>query len=230
MTNNHLGKLRRSAVIMTSGPGAVVDFRVDGAPVSAVSASLEEWDTSFPPAGLANPQRIVEPRLQKKLSVAGFRLPPVVDEVWRDGSGNPDRGTLVAARFPEWLQCPQCDRLAHTSRWARDPGRAYRYCARCTQLAPGQRKIYVVPVRFVMACERGHLDDFPWHLWVGHEADCDKKERADLYLRSEQAGLGGIVLSCSECGAYRSMEGIFNSSTWEGLGCRGTTALVSRGK
>lgn len=221
MANNRLGELRRSAALMTFGPGSVVDFRADGAPVSAVVAGLEEWDNSFPPAGLANPQRITEPRLQRKLSVNGFRLPPVVDENLRDNQGNPDSRSLVAARFPEWLQCPQCDRLAPANRWSEDPGRAYRYCAACTRKAPGQRKVFAVPVRFVMACPKGHLDDFPWHFWVGHKADCKKKEHADLYLRSERPGLAGLVLSCRECKARRSMDGVFSAQTWQGFRCRG---------
>ena len=45
MANNRLGELRRSAAVMTFGPGSVVDFRADGAPVSAVAAGLEEWKT-----------------------------------------------------------------------------------------------------------------------------------------------------------------------------------------
>ncbi len=221
MANNRLGELRRSAAVMTFGPGSVVDFRADGAPVSAVAAGLEEWDKSFPPAGLANPQRITEPRLQRKLSVGGFRLPPVVDENLHNDQGNPDRRTLVATRFPEWLQCPQCDRLAPAARWSQDPGRAYRYCAGCTHKAPGQRKIFAVPVRFVMACIKGHLDDFPWHIWVGHEADCKKKEQADLYLRSVRPGLAGLILSCRECNAQRSMDSVFIAQTWRGFRCRG---------
>ena len=136
MAENRLGELRRSAVVMTFGPGAIVDFRADGGPVSAVAAGLEEWDSSFPPAGLRNSQKISEPRLQRKLAVKGFRLPPVVDENWRDDNGNPDRRTLVAARFPEWLQCPQCDRISPSGKWGQDPGRAYRYCARCTSRSP----------------------------------------------------------------------------------------------
>ena len=221
MANNHLGDLRRSAALMTFGPGSVVDFRAHDAPVSAVAAGLEEWDKSFPPAGLANPQRIAEPRLQRKLSVGGFRLPPVVDDTWRDDSGNPDRRTLVAARFPEWLQCPRCDRLAIAHRWAHEPGRAYRYCARCTRQAPGQLKVFAVPVRFVMACGKGHLDEFPWHIWVAHEVDCKRKERADLYLRSERPGLSGLILSCGECNARHSMDGVFTAQTWRGFQCRG---------
>ena len=221
MASNRLGELRRSAALMTFGPGAVVDFRADGAAVSAVAGGLEEWDRSFPPSGLTNPQRITEPRLQRKLSVDGFRLPPVIDENRRDDIGGPDRRTLVAARFPEWLQCPQCDRLAPAKRWSHDPGRAYRYCASCTRQAPGQRKVFAVPIRFVMACDKGHLDDFPWHIWVEHKEDCRRKERADLYLRSKRPGLAGLILSCRECNARRSMNGVFSACTWRGFQCRG---------
>lgn len=221
MANNHLGELRRSVALMAFGPGSVVDFRADGAAVSAVAGGLEEWDSSFPPAGLANPQRITEPRLQRKLSVDGFRLPPVVDESQPNASASPDHRALVAARFPEWLQCPQCDRLAPARRWSHNPGLAYRYCSRCTRMAPGQRKVFAIPVRFVMACDKGHLDDFPWHTWVKHNEDCSKKTRADLYLRSERPGLAGLILSCRECGARRSMNGIFSASTWEDFRCRG---------
>ncbi len=221
MANNQLGELRRSATVLTFGPGSVVDFRADGAPVSAVPAGLEEWDRSFRPAGLANPQRITEPRLQRKLSVGGFRLPPVVDENWRNDRVKPDGRALVAVRFPKWLQCPQCARLAPASSWLNDPGRAYRYCASCTRKAPGQRKIFTVPVRFIMACPNGHLDDFPWHFWVGHKADCKRKDRADLYLISKRPGLAGLILSCRDCGASRSMDGVFSAKTWDEFHCRG---------
>mgnify|MGYP001158003381 CR=1 FL=1 len=80
MVDNNLGKIRRSMVVMTSAPGAITDFRADGAPVSAVISGLEEWDASFKPEGLRNPQKISEPRLERDLRVRGFRLPPVVDE------------------------------------------------------------------------------------------------------------------------------------------------------
>ena len=44
MVDNELGELRRSSVIMTFAPGAVVDFRVENAAVSAVVAGLEFAD------------------------------------------------------------------------------------------------------------------------------------------------------------------------------------------
>ena len=46
---NELGELRRTAVVSTFGPGAIVDFRAGDAPISAVVAGLEEWDRRAKP-------------------------------------------------------------------------------------------------------------------------------------------------------------------------------------
>lgn len=209
---NDLQKLRRSAVVSTFGPGAVVDFRAGNAPVSAIAAGLEEWDNSFPPAGLSNKQSVRETRLQKKLGVHGFRLPPVLDE--RISRTDEDTRRLVAVRFPGWLQCPGCDKIGPTKIWADDPGQPYRYCPTCTASQPGRRKKFVIPVRFVLACPKGHIDDFPWHFWVGHKEGCQNRN-GFLFLRSERPGLAGLILSCSVCKASRSMDGIFSKKTWK---------------
>ena len=131
---NDLQDLRRSAVVSTFGPGSVIDFRADNASVSGMAAGLEEWDRSFPPAGLANAQTVRETRLQKKLGVQGFRLPPVVEE--RRKEEDPDTRRLVAVRFPQWLQCPECDRIGPMKNWSDDPGKAYRYCPDARQIQP----------------------------------------------------------------------------------------------
>lgn len=217
---NDIGKLRRSTIVSTFAPGAVVDFRADHAAISGVVAGLEEWDANFPQAGLRNPQRINEPRLERKLGVKGFRLPPVLEDAARDQNGNPDTRRLVATRFPQWLQCPTCDRIATARRWGDEPGKAARFCVDCTRRAPGKRKVYVVPVRFVMACRAGHLDDFPWHWWVGHTPTCTNKDGA-LLLKAERPGLSGIYVSCPSCKQKRSLDGIFSENTWNGFSCKG---------
>lgn len=217
MPRNDLGDLRRSAAAAGFGPGALIDFRAGDALVSAVAGGLEEWDANFPPAGLLHPQAIREERLQKKLNVRGFRLPPV-----RDPSTDRDANrALVAVRFPEWLQCPRCEKIGSASLWDDPPGRAGRYCATCTAAAPGRIPVPVIPVRFVLACERGHLDEFPWQYWVGHAADC-RNRNGFLVLRSEEAGLAGLKLSCPSCHEKRSMDGVFAKKTWERMAdCRG---------
>lgn len=216
MSRNDLGKVRRSAVASLFGPGSVIDFRAGHAPISAVAAGLEEWDGNFPPAGMRNNQTVLEARLQKKLGVKGFRLPPVtVDDFQRA-----DSNALVAVRFPIWLQCPRCSRLAEARFWADEEGRPGAYCPQCTQNTPGPRKVYVVPVRFVMACEGGHLDEFPWHTWVRHAEGCQKRDF--LSLVSERPGLAGLILSCPRCNARRSMDRVFSEDTWATFpNCRG---------
>lgn len=209
---NELGNMRRSMVVLMSGPGSIVDFRADGAPVSAVVAGLEEWDKYFSVNGQENEQKVYEPRLQRKLGVYGFRLPPVIDELFRDDEGRPDPRSLIAVRFPKWLVCPQCNLLAPDNQWASDPGKAYRYCPQCTANSPGQQRIPVIPVRFVMACEAGHLDEFPWNFWVHHQLKCDN--RTKFYLNSEGPGLSGLIVRCPKCGASQSMDGIFSEKTW----------------
>ncbi|NTW70579.1 MAG: DUF1998 domain-containing protein [Chlorobiaceae bacterium] len=217
MPRNELGKIRRSSVLSMFGPGAIVDFRAGekgGAAVSVITAGLDDWDESALPAGLRNSQTIFEPRLQKKLGVGGFRLPPVVSESEVQSSS-----CLRGVRFPIWLQCPQCNRLKRVERWARDPGDPGCYCGECTASAPGRHRVYVIPVRFIVACEHGHIDEFPWDHWVGHSPDC--KRLKPLKLTTEGAGLAGLILTCTECGKRRSMERIFQKGALTGLTCSG---------
>jgi hypothetical protein len=225
MTDYELGKIRRSAVIITSGPGAIIDFRADGGPVSGIAAGLEAWDHGFPPKGLNNPQTVCEIRLQDKLGVGGFRLPPVIDEDQTKKSHVTH--SLIAARFPDWQMCPSCKRVGPSKLWLSDPLETSLYCGECTSNMPGSggdkhKKQYVVPVRFVMACVAGHIDEFPWYEWVEHKPGCQNSENDGfMILESKSPGLSGLILSCEECGESRSMEKIFSPASWAGFHCRG---------
>lgn len=218
---NDLGDVRRSQVITSHGPGAIIDFRAGGrggAGISVVAAGLEEWDRRAPPPGLGHPQAVFEPRLQKQLGVEGFRLPPVAPQE-SPGVYSRRAGRLVGVRFPRWLQCPQCHILRVSRKWSEDPGDPALYCAECSDKAGGRNRAHVVPVRFIVVCERGHLDEFPWEWWVSHTEKCSK--RGDMKLRgSTTAGLAGLILTCLECGAARSMEGCFGPNALPGQ-CHG---------
>lgn len=217
MKGNRLGKVRRSQVVTTFGPGAIIDFRAGGhggAAVSVVAAGLDAWDRWAKPAGLANQQSVYEPRLQKKLEVKGFRLPPVGTEMLKTEDGKEKYQPLLpGVRFPTWLLCPGCDRLQYARKWSEDPGDPALYCAKCTTDAG--RRVHVVPVRFILACEHGHLDEFPWDLWVGHKNGCNRK--VPLELKSQGAGLKGLMLKCRSCGARETMDGAFSPDAMKRL-------------
>ena len=235
MANNDLQDVRGSAVVQACGPGAVVDFRaVDGGLVSGIAAGLEEWDYSFSISGRRHRQIVHEPRLEKRLRVSGFRTPPVIDQ---RRSKNPDNRRLVAVRFPDWLLCPVCEALKPSMQWAEDPGNASLYCGTCTGQSGNRRKVYVVPARFVMACEHGHIDEFPWDWWVRHKDGCRREKRAKkgkhpgLRLRSVGPGHAGLILSCPTCKAERSMDGAFARDTWKKfITCNGRRPWLAGGR
>lgn len=220
MSHDKLGRVRRSAVVMTHGPGAIIDFRSpSGAPVSVVAAGLDQWDELAKPAGLMNPQKVHEQRLEARLGVNGFRLPPATEEPMRGAEPDPDRPLVPAVRFPEWLTCPVCNLIQPLRRWREQPGDPAPYCRRCSD--EEGRRIHVVPVRFVTACARGHLDEFPWTRWIEHAPGC--AQTRPLKLEGKGAGLKGLVLSCTQCDQRRSMDGAFSPQTLRDLGlyCEG---------
>src|SRR5688500_18222994 len=96
---------------------------------------LEVWERRGGSPTVLKRQAIFEPRLQKKLRVKRFLLPPVMME---DEENGPH---LAGVRFPTWLQCPNCDSLKQDGGWARQPGKAGRHCAACTAKNPGQKKV-----------------------------------------------------------------------------------------
>ena len=225
---NLAGRIRRSQVVTTYGPGAIVDFRspVSGAPLSGVIAGLEEWDQAAPPGhvGLLHDQVVHEPRLEKRLHVDGFRLPPVrlQDRLMAQDTYD----VLPVTRFPDWLQCPRCDRLKPSAFWMRAPGKPERWCGTCSE---EPMKVFVVPVRFIVACEDGHLDEFPWKYWIG--CSC---ERPDLRLDTTGPGLAGKRLRCGnrDCTSRpRSMEDAFqkNALSVMGVRCRGPEPWLPNG-
>ena len=217
---DRVGTLRRSKVVSTYGPGAVIDFRAPGcgAPLSGVLGGLEWWDHVAPRGqkGPAHYQVINEPRLEKRLHVQCFRLPPVKPDHERhrkDPKPESNWDVLPIIRFPTWLQCPKCDRIKRANQWGLKKGSPERWCATCSD---GDDRVYVVPVRFITACEDGHLGEFPWKAWIG----C-KCKREKLYLETRGPGLAGkwVVCKNKDCqGRAQSLDG-----------CFGREALSSRG-
>ncbi len=64
------------------------------------------------------------------------------------------------APLPLWHHCPECQALDHVRNFNSPPGR--NECGECSEP--------LVPSRFVVACEDGHIADFPYWKWL-HRAD-----------------------------------------------------------
>lgn len=211
MAKNKLGDPRRSQVIYNFGPGAIVDFRApggSGAPISVVVGGMEEWDRNAPPAGLLNQQIATEPRLQEQLGVKGFRLPPVGDET---KDNNP---FLIGVRFPRWLTCRYCHQLKPAEKWTRkEIGDPALYCGSCE--AEENRPIYVHPAGFVVACQQGHLSDFPWEYYCHKGPSCESPELT--LTQGDKIGLAGMILKCEKCGKRCDLEHVCRRETLKNM-------------
>ena len=191
MTGKAHGQLRRSQVITTFGPGALIDLPHD----SAIVGGLDTWGTE------AKLERIDEPRLSAKLKamtgVSRPRLyaPPPEPEPWQDRQ----RG-IGGWRFPEWFVV-QDTRPGSGGR----PGSRSRRMVHRTALTNGRFDGKpVIATRFVRACTQGHVDDIDWFRFVHGKGDPCRR-RLWLDERGTSGDLAEQIVRC-ECGKSRRMH------------------------
>lgn len=199
------GEIRRAQAITTYGVGSLIAVDHE----SFVVSGLDEADRSWRPD---ESPRIYERRLARLLDVDHFRLPPASDDTSKDG--------LRVRRFPLMHSCPECNELQHHRDFNPPAGRSV--CGTC--------EVDLVPSRFVVACEAGHLGEFPYWQWVHRSSDrgfttggkCGGKLR--LRTSGRTSSLRSILVSCT-CGRAPevSMEGSFRRNALKDLGlkCRG---------
>ncbi|MFC8305550.1 DrmB family protein [Streptomyces olivaceus] len=200
------GAVRRAQAITTYGIGSLVAVDHESFVVSGLDEADRSWSTAESP-------RIYERRLARLLDVDYFRLPPASEDTSQDG--------LRVRRFPLMHSCPECTELQPHRLFNPPSGRSV--CGTC--------EVDLVPSRFVVACEAGHLDEFPYWQWVHRSPDrgSDTAGRCGGKLRLRSSGrtssLRSILVSCTcERAPEVSMEGSFRKSALKDLRlkCRGT--------
>lgn len=194
--------LRRSQAITPFGIGAMVDFPRE----SLMVAGLDEWRE-------ADGCRLRDERLERRLGVRYFVQPPSPPDI--DSRRQGER--LPAVRFPRWHQCPRCGTIAPAAWNSPAPAKCqsrYRPPSgpACINLSE-HRRWRMVPLRFLAACEDGHIDDFPWEKWAHREEGqqlSDAQPCAQPLLRLYSvghAGLSGLIVECIACDRRRSLVG-----------------------
>jgi hypothetical protein len=200
------GSVRRAQAITTYGVGSLIAVDHESFIVSGLDEADRSWNRDEAP-------RIYERRLARLLGVDYFRLPPASDDTSKDG--------LRVRRFPLMHSCPECNELQSHRDFNPPAGRSV--CGTC--------EVDLVPSRFVVACEAGHLGEFPYWQWVHRSTDrksttsgrCGGKLR--LRTSGRTSSLRSVIVSCT-CGQAPevSMEGSFRRKALKDLGltCRGT--------
>jgi hypothetical protein len=219
-----VGETRPSQLLWNFGIGSVMDLRS----LSVTVTSVDQW-----PTGLT----VLEPRLLQVVrdvfgsEVEGLVAPPLrpdgksFDPENKDGMAH--IGVPVTL-FPKYLRCPRCNLLASSDSGLftlkkntyRPELNRYEH-QECPQVPRG-RWPSSVSARHLVACDGGgHIDDFPWHYYVhSGVSSCRGTLKFEEKRGSSQAE--DLSVSCSSCGAYKSMATAFGDKAEAQLPkCRG---------
>ncbi len=192
------GQLRRNQLITTMGPGAIVDLK----DASVIIAGIDGWEKS----DNVNELKINNIRLQNLLGKDYFLMPPFTKDKTNNNFLHPD---IRAYRFPKWYYCPICRKLAPYTEFLLKKGKIV--CDKCNNKE-------VIPSRFVVACEKGHISDFPYREWVhGGPTECNKMMK--IRDTGKTGELKSIIIEC-ECGMRRDMGATFSKRTFK-VQCNG---------
>ena len=184
---NKIGEIRPNQLITTFGPGAIVD---------AVKDSVTVLDTNY---WTSKGKKIIDGRLAAYLGVSYFYMPQTSK-----------KGDLPVVSFPNYHVCsdPRCGRLFDV----RDNFDEERYkiygptCPICHRIA--------YPSRFIVMCEKGHMDDFPWDWWI-HKGKTTGHKNFKLYSTGYTSTLADMWVECLDCGEKRSLSGAMQEDAFE---------------
>lgn len=197
MDEKKIKSIRRSQTLSPFGVGAIMDIEGE----SLVAADITYWKG----AG----EDIHEPRLEKFLSVRKFVM----------AQPEPEHKNLITsatpgvpfARFPTWMFCSNCRHMYQ--RFSRED---VPTCPNC------RNDIKLTPMRFVMACPRGHMADVPWEFWAHSNSKSGRCEKPELVFRTEPGGSGleFVIVECLTCKNKRNLYGIASQDSMMQLGIR----------
>ena len=220
-----VGSNRPSSLLYTYGPGAVMDLPQ----FTIMPAGLDDWDVVWarrdgvPEIHAPRLRDAVRQRLRSRdLTLRHFPWQPKKMQFSDEGN---DLG-VPARVFPQWMRCKGCDMLAPLCRFSyrnTHPFRTDEACfehERCTgkgdpsaSKTDGKkdrkpRRQTAVPARYLLACVNGHLDEFPYDLWVHRGAACASgDEFPTLQMIDGLAGKGAAAtIRCASCGLRRPMN------------------------
>lgn len=200
MTKNNI---RSGQLLSPFGIGQIINFPEE---LSLMVCGLNMWKDQIDQRKAAsgsdaideNALIIHEPRLQKFLEVQHFKKPfPYKTK----GLTNKFL-QIPGVRFPGWHYCTKakCGKMREVELTLSEKK------VKCTTC--GSK---MIPVRFVAACQEGHIQDVPFREWVHNGPVPNDGQIHELVYNtgSGSGDLGSIVIKCL-CGLSKSLAGIMN--------------------
>ncbi|MFJ7328814.1 DrmB family protein [Streptomyces cyaneofuscatus] len=222
--NRRVGAVRPSHLMFTAGVGSLVDLPN----FSVLIKGLDSWSYN----GITE-YDIDEPRLRSAVNrslqryghaqVEQLRSAPWLQGGDSDPKGWAAQGVGVPVTpFPQWLRCTACNVLAAVDSGEfvfinanpRTPHEA-KFVHDCKRGKP-----LAVAARFTLVCTAGHLDEFPYTVYVHHGQPCPKTPRPKLRMKDHGGNqAANVSIECVACGVKRNIR--------EAMGERGRRNLPS---
>lgn len=218
-----VGSQRPSAFMFTAGIGGLVDLPH----MTVIVDGLDRWD-------IQNSRVVEETRLLGAVrhrlgeQVSEMRTPPHLPET-DDLFGDWSRVGVPVTPFPRWLRCTNrnCNTLGTMDSGlfeldfktvnVENSQFRHKHC----RTPGGRQDSRAIAVRFVLACDNGHLDDFPFDYFVHGPAGTCAYPRYEI----EDYGQGlspTVAVTCRGCNTSRLMVLAFGKDAAKRLpACRG---------
>lgn len=219
-----VGEVRPSQLMYTYGVGALVDLPK----LSVIVTGLDDWQLNPEYCHTIAESRLLQAVQFHSPNVERMVTPPLITD--ESGDTNPDAPSFYAgvpvATFPRWMVCPRCRLLAPlSSNLFKLESSLYHPDQTCYRHTSCQKwtEPEVIPARFLAACEKGHLDDFPWVEFVhrGKEKICESPQLR-LIERGPSGEARDLEVRCENCKTSRRMSDAFGVENRKHLPeCRG---------
>ena len=169
------GSLRPSQIITTFGPGSIVQMAND----SVLIMGLQSW-----PSDKHRYKILHHPFLEQILNKEEFRMPISVNK----------NRVIPCTSFPKWGVCSFCGRLQRHNN-SPDANKQSFMCQIC-------KKNQLHPALFIVMCDKGHIDDFPWIEWAHKKKNfipCKPNPILRFYSSNTTQGLSDYKVKCMDC-------------------------------
>jgi hypothetical protein len=193
--------IRAAQTVLQYGVGAMIDFPDQ----TLMAAAPDYWDDQI--------LTIHDERLEKALGVSHFGMPGGKDE-FPSGISYVRflNGIFVRVQAVSTIEkwAAEYKKIATKRELEYNPFMKRPKCMKCGR--------ELVVTRVVVACESGHIDDFPWIEWVheknkgGRRDVCGNPQLTFQTGVTSSAGLEGLEVRCS-CGAKASLYGAFDKES-----------------
>jgi len=155
-----------------------------------------------------------EERLADRLGVDYFVLPPDF-RFAKKGQSSDDKNLnlrIPFLRFPRWHVCPRCGLMHEAELHDKVSPICEGPIGSGANKSNKHTKRKTIQVRFISACCKGHLQDFPWWEWVSGSDSPVKNGMRLRMVSSGSASLAGVRIVCEDISTGK----IVNSKTLSG--------------